>query len=255
MLAPWEGVPGLGLRDAAPSREGRGCAAGAQTPGGCWGTQLRWPQRGPGWEGWLRVAPVPTSASVRVRSLGSSVTRGCVTHGPGSGSQDFTNQIRATLGTGVKNCVTERGKVPRPRLCLRGASTGVGVGSHRRPTCRGVRLARRCGVFPRPRLGCQSGVGAGARILGPGNARGPHRRQGLGCCWHRGKARFCSGSSCGAGTLIAKLPNISPERGLPIPAGGFLGGEGVWRLGSGGAWSGGKAMFPDERKTWLGETE
>lgn len=57
------------------------------------------------------MAPVPTSASVRVRSLSSSVTLGCVTHGihcMGSGSQDFTNSL-SVPGDRVENCVTEQG--------------------------------------------------------------------------------------------------------------------------------------------------
>lgn len=98
------------------------------------------------------------------------------------------------------------------------------MGSDRCPTCRGVRLSGCCSVFPRPRHGCWSGVGAGAWLLGPGDAQGPHVRWGLGCCQHRGKGRFCSGSSRRAGALNCRTPKYFPGMRIPHPSRRISGG-------------------------------
>lgn len=113
-------------------------------------------------EDWLWVRPVPTSASVRVRSLSGNVAHDCVTHGVlclGGGSQDISTRVP---GDRVGKCVTEQGDVPCPRLCGEGASAGSGAGSDRRAPVLALR-----GVSPaQARL--PSRVGARARLLGPG---------------------------------------------------------------------------------------
>lgn len=159
------------------------------------------------------------------------------------------------------------------------------------PGDRGGKLCHRAGKSPSPAsvpAGCQHGCWRGFPSASdlPGCAPGPALRgvspaeawlSERGWCRSQDfRAWQCAGSpqTPGAWVLLAqgegevllslqlrsrntycKAPKYFPRARAPHPSRRIFGGEGGRRLGSGGAWSGGKATFPDERKTWLGETK